>query len=409
MCEMTRRERLLCALKRQTPDRIPTMEWVLDPVVTSAMTGEADPIDFACRVGLDGVAVSLNYSKTRLDDKHDIDEWGITRVSYGEYPTPVKSPIKTMADFERLTVPDPDDERHYRSIRDALARCARCEDIAVVARVKDVFSQPRDLMGFEDWLMSFYTEPELAQALMRMCVEHSTRVAANLRALGVEICVIGDDIATNHGLLVAPDMYREQILPHFSELVKNLKAAGLYVIKHSDGDLRAVLPELIETGIDCIDPIDPLGHMNLAEVTREFGGRVARKGNVDCVETLVSRPTDDVWRETARCILEGAGAPGHIISSSNSIHRGIHPENYRAFLEAVRALGGYPLDMELLARVAQEGRSGMAGKAGSAGVPGSLRSAGMPGTPGSPGSAGVPELPGSAGTSGVPGKAGATV
>lgn len=356
---MTGKERLLCALGRGVPDRVPTLEWVLDPVVTLAMTGDSDQIDFARKAGVDGVSVSLDYRKTDIDGRRHIDEWGVTRVSYGEYPTPVGHPVKTMADFEKLPIPDPDDESHYQSIRTALARCAG-DGIAVVARVKDVFSQPRDLMGFEDWLLSFYTDPELSQALMEMCVGHSTRVARNLRALGVEICVIGDDIATNRGLLVSPDMFRGQILPHFARLVQNLKEAGLRVIKHSDGDLHDVLPDLVGTGFDCIDPIDPLGGMDMADVTAAYGGRVARKGNVDCVETLVSKPADDVWRETARCLLEGAGAPGHIISSSNSIHRGINPGNYRAFLDAVHALGAYPLDRGLLAQVAKDGKAGMA-------------------------------------------------
>jgi uroporphyrinogen decarboxylase len=349
--KMTGRERLIRALERETPDRIPTLEWVLDPMVTEQITGDTDQIDFARKKGVDGVSVSLNYRKTKIDEGHDIDEWGVTRVSTHEYPTPVGNPIKTMGDFERLTIPDPDDEYRYQSIRSALERCKE-DDIAVVGRVKDVFSQPRDLMGFEDFLMSFYLEPDLLRALFEMCVEHSTCVGKNLRELGVEIVVIGDDIANNRGLLISPDMYRIMVLPYFSQLVRNLKDAGLYVIKHSDGDLSAVLEDLMNSGIDCIDPIDPLGNMDMAAVTNEWGDKVARKGNVDCVSTLVDKPVEAVWRETAGCIIDASAHPGHIISSSNSIHRGINPVNYSAFLDAAHELGTYPLDEERLRETA---------------------------------------------------------
>ena len=59
-------------------------------------------------------------------------------------------------------------------------------------------------------------------------------------------------------------MYREQVPPHFRRLVQNIKKTGLFVIKHSDGDLRAVVDDLFDTGIDCLDPIDPLGNMSMS-------------------------------------------------------------------------------------------------------------------------------------------------
>jgi uroporphyrinogen decarboxylase len=352
---MTGRERLLCALQRKIPDRIPTLEWVLDAEVAYKMAGTRDQIDFARAMGIDGVSVSLNYRNVPVDEKHAVDEWGVTRVSYGEYPTPVKSPIKTMDDFKGMSIPDPDDPYRFGSIKDALKRCAE-DDIAVVGRVKDIFSQPRDLMGFEDFLMTFYLDPELIDELMRMCVEHSTKIAKNLRALGVEIVVIGDDIANSQGLLLSPAMFREMVLPHFSKLVHNLKKEGLYVIKHSDGDLSGVLDDLIDTGIDCLDPIDPLGRMDMEDITARYGARIARKGNVDCVKTLTEKSLPDVRKETAACILEGSAHPGHIISSSNSIHRGIAPDNYRAFLGAIREFGAYPLDTQKLVEIS-EGKS----------------------------------------------------
>jgi len=327
------------------------MEWVLNPDVTEAMTGSRLQLEFARQMGLDGIAVSLDGNNATIDPKHYRDEWGVVRVSYDEYPTPVEFPVKSEEDFKKLVIPDPDADFRYNAIREALKEAEG--EIAIVARVKDVFSQPRDLMGFEDFLMSFYLQPELAAMLMDMCVSYSTRVAANLKELGVEIVVIGDDIANNTGLLLSPDMYREQVLPYFGALVKNLKAAGLIVIKHSDGDLRVVVDDLVGTGIDCLDPIDPLGHMDMAYMKQHYGNRIALKGNVDCVETLVSKSIEDVRRETAQCMLEGSIGGGHIISSSNSIHRGINPVNYRAFIEAVKEFGTYPLDVQRLKAVAE--------------------------------------------------------
>ena len=334
---MTGRERVITALQRKEPDRLPTMEWVLHPQVMQQMYGTTSDLEFVQQAGMDGVAVSLNYTKQRIDSRHIIDEWGITRVTYDDYPNPVGFPIETMEDFEKLNVPDPDAEYRFDSIRKALSMVS--PEVAVVARVKDVFSQPRDLMGFENFLMSFYLQPELAEALMLMCVEHSTRIARNLKEIGVEVIVIGDDIANNLGLLVSPEMYLSQVYPHFKTLVGNFKELGLYVIKHSDGDLRAVTNELVDTGIDCLDPIDPLGSMDISYMKRTFGQKIALKGNVDCVKTLVEGSEADVIRDTLSCIRSASIGGGHIISSSNSIPKGIDPGLYRLFLDTVHGNG----------------------------------------------------------------------
>ncbi|MEG2189125.1 MAG: hypothetical protein RRY08_04780, partial [Christensenella sp.] len=117
---MTGAERIITALKRQQPDRVPTMEWVLNPDVTEAITGDRDQIKFAKKMGVDAVSVSLNYTKQTIDDKHFMDEWGVTRISYDEYPTPVAYPIKEESDFDGFNVPDPDAEHRFDSIRQAL-------------------------------------------------------------------------------------------------------------------------------------------------------------------------------------------------------------------------------------------------------------------------------------------------
>ncbi|MDR1445794.1 MAG: hypothetical protein LBI90_02740, partial [Treponema sp.] len=86
---------------------------------------------------------------------------------------------------------------------------------------------------------------------------------------------------------------------------------------------------------------------------KQYGSSIAFKGNVDCVETLVSKPVEAVRTETARCMLKGGVGGGLIISSSNSIHSGISPVNYKAFLDAVKEFGNYPLDIPLLEKIAE--------------------------------------------------------
>lgn len=356
---MTGRERLLAALNRREADHAPTLEWVLATNVIEEMYGTRDPIEFAYLADMDGLAVSLDYRNELLEKgengKGDIirNEWGIVCQVHEEYPVPIRYPLEEYEDLEGFVVPDPDASYRFDKIKKTL-QTFNGEKL-VVGRVRDVVSQPRDLLGYENFLMSFYTDEELVTRLMEISCDYSCRICENLHDLGVEVIVVGDDIADNNSLLMSPQMFRQMVLPHFTRLVQHAKSMGMKVIKHSDGNLNAVVKDLIDAGIDCLDPIDRRGKMDLRALKREYGDRIAFKGNVDCVSTLVDQPLSAVRREVAQCLLEGGVGGGLIISSSNSIHAGVSAENWKYFLEIRKELGQYPLDVDRLERIAQEG------------------------------------------------------
>ena len=356
---MTGRERLLTALNREVPDHVPTLEWVLATNVIEGMYGTRDPIDFAYKADLDGLAVSLDYKNDVLEKGNngsgDIirNEWGITCKVHEEYPVPIRYPLETYEDLEAFVVPDPDASYRFDKIKKTLH--AFDGEKLVVARVRDVVSQPRDLLGYENYLMSFYCEEELVTRLMEISCDYSCRICENLHDLGIEVIVVGDDIADNNNLLMSPSMFRKMVLPHFTKLVQHAKSMGMKVIKHSDGNLNAVVKDLIDAGIDCLDPIDRRGQMDMRALKQAYGERIAFKGNVDCVSTLVDQPLSAVRREVAQCLLEGGQNGGLIISSSNSIHAGVSPQNWKYFLEIRKELGQYPLNVEQLEKIAKEG------------------------------------------------------
>jgi uroporphyrinogen decarboxylase len=354
---MTGRERVIAALERKVPDRVPTLEWVLSPKVMAGIVPRErsqksiSDIEFVEEMDMDGIALGLG-SKTESAGEGKIrDEWGVVRVLNDDYLLPVGANIVTMDDCRAFTPPEPLTPWRFDKIKAAIAayggeangvynarNCNRC----VIARVRDVFSQPRDMMGYQEFLISFYEEPELATAMMEMSADYSMKICEGLVKLGIEVIVVGDDIANNDNLLLSPQMFRDYVLPPFKRLVQHAKKLGLKVIKHSDGDLRMVVDDLIDAGIDCLDPIDERGHMNLAEMKAKYGDRIAFKGNVDCVDTLVNKSLDDVKAETLKCLregsLDGAMPGGHIISSSNSIHSGVNPLNYKCFLDTVKGI-----------------------------------------------------------------------
>ena len=124
------------------------------------------------------------------------------------------------------------------------------------------------------------------------------------------------------------------LAPNMMDIITNDKVEafcmplGVLAHLHSCAVSYTHLDVYKRQGIDCLDPIDARGNMDLAALKARYGDRIAFKGNVDCVETLVNKTEDQVRREVARCLLQGSVGGGHIISSSNSIHSGINPVSY---------------------------------------------------------------------------------
>jgi len=199
----------------------------------------------------------------------------------------------------------------------------------------------RDLMGFENFLISFYENKKLVIELIKKSVEYNIMLAQKAKEAGADVVLATDDYADNKGPMINPRLFEDIFLPQLKLLFSEYKKIGLKIVKHSDGDILPIIDYLIKSGIDCIDPIDPLAGMDLGFFKKHFGSRICIKGNVNCATTLVCGDIKEVHNEVKSCINKGAANGGYILSSSNSIHSGVNPDNFIAMVEAVKKYGIY--------------------------------------------------------------------
>lgn len=341
MAELSSKERILRVLRRQEPDRVPHFEWLVDRQVREAIVpGCADHNEFAVRVGQDAVIVDPNFSNTPLPGGRYLSEWGyIGQKTQEEHGIEVESPIRSLADFERYTPPDPHAPGRYAAVEQALAVYG--DRYAVIVHLNDVFSIPRMLMGMEHLLMAIAAEPELVQALVEMSVDVNLAMAKEIARRGAQFVYTGDDLAWNKGPLMSPRHFRALLYPGLRRVMHGFKELGLYVIKHTDGNLWPIIDMIVDSGIDCLDPIDPVAGMDLAEVKARFGQRIALKGNVDCASLMTYGTPEETAAATRLALSQGMPGGGFILSSSNSIHSGVKPQNYLAMLDTLRKFGRY--------------------------------------------------------------------
>jgi uroporphyrinogen decarboxylase len=344
MSELSSEERVLRVLRRQEPDRVPHFEWVVDRKVRSALCPGCNSYnEFAVRMGLDAVLADPNFSKQAVGPGQWLSEWGyVSQDTEEEHGIEVESPIKTWQDYERYTPPDLHSPGRYASIERTLKDYP---GKAVIVHLNDVFSLPRYWMGYENLLMAIAAEPELVTALVDLSVEVNLEMAKEVVSRGVKIVYTGDDYAGNLGPLMSPRHFRKLFYPGLCRVMGGYKELGLYVIKHTDGNLWPIIDMIVDSGIDCLDPIDPQAGMDLARVKAQYGQRIALKGNVDCAELMTFGTPDQVVEATRKALRQGAPGGGFILSSSNSIHSAVKPENYQALLLTLHEYGRYPLNL----------------------------------------------------------------
>jgi len=181
------------------------------------------------------------------------------------------------------------------------------------------------------------------RSLVEVCLGYDIPAMQRMVAAGCDVVVFGDDYADKNSTLMSPRHFREFILPGLKRCVDAAHEAGAYVIKHTDGNVMAILDMIVDTGIDALNPLEPQAGMDIRRIKRDYGDRIALVGNIDCGYLLSQAPVEEVRRVTRRTILDAAPGGGYLLSSSNSIHSSVRPENFMAMIHSWRECGGYPI------------------------------------------------------------------
>lgn len=254
---MNGRERVISVLEGRIPDRIPHFEWsIVDSIIQQANVWPKlgwSYVDFVDFLDIDAVVAWPLYETTEVASNLFKDEIGIVRMQGQEdYAMPIDSfaPIKTKSDLDRFRFPDPGKTLCWLQLRNLVKRYKG--EKAIIMKLRDVFSWPRELRGYENFMIDILLDPEMVKELIRISVEYTKKQATIAVEIGAEIIVTADDIATNSGLLFSPTAFRDYFLPKYRELVHFIKEQGAFVIKHSDGNVMSIIDDLVESGIDCL-------------------------------------------------------------------------------------------------------------------------------------------------------------
>jgi uroporphyrinogen decarboxylase len=193
------------------------------------------------------------------------------------------------------------------------------------------------LRGFDRMLTDPYTDPSSFCRLRDRIVEYNLAIIDQWVQRGVDAVFFSDDWGCQRGLLMNPDDWRRYYLPSYRRLFARVRAGGAHVWMHLCGNVAAILPDLIEIGLNVLNPVQPQA-MDVRSLARRYGGRLCFNGGVDVQGTLVRGTPDDVKREVHELVaLFGSNGGGYIGGTSHSVMPETPLDNviamYEAFLE----------------------------------------------------------------------------
>jgi uroporphyrinogen decarboxylase len=355
---MKPKDRVRMALNREQPDRCPMQisftpefaarlraELKLDPAGDHNPHGGGNTYQLERALGEDLLLTSVGWANSYYQANHDyVDEWGIgwklceyeTPFGDGYYTEVCSHPLAEDDAISRYTPPDPHRPELYHDA-ERVVRDYGQEYFIVGVTVTTVFETAWALRGLERMMMDFVENPELAEAILDIPFSYHLRAARKLVELGVDMIWTGDDVGGQSAMILSPAMWRRLFKPRMARFFAEIKRLNpnIKIAYHSDGVIEPIIPDLIEIGVDVLNPIQP-ACMDPARLKRQYGDKLCFWGSIDEQHTLPFGTPADVRAEVqARLDTLGQGG-GLIIGPTHHVQLDTPMENFRAMVDAIR-------------------------------------------------------------------------
>ena len=328
---MNSRERVLAVINHEVPDRIPTDIWATPEVWSMLKVYFGEGVDVIEALHIDGIfGVAPKYVGPPLPSTGEVvvDYWGIRykRVNYGlgVYEEPIGSPladVKTIEDLDKYRWPSVD-WFDFTKMREAAEKLR--SNRVVKAGYMAIFYQHCLLRGFKNALLDPLVRPEFTRYLLDrifdFLYELHLRMFQACDGL-IDVTEVTDDFGTQNGPMISLKVFREFYRPYMEKFIDLAHGFDIKVFHHDDGAIRMFIPDLVEMGIDVLNPVQwTCPGMDLEELKRSFGKRICFHGAIDNQRILSFAKPEQVRAEVRRCIdILASDGTGYIVAPCHNI------------------------------------------------------------------------------------------
>lgn len=341
---MNSKERVYTALKFQEPDRVPRFVWFGTGTIKMLTEKlKISPLELDLKFGNDVLQtwVSINGEMAREvpEGAEFNDEWGITWKREGYYNMVVGHPLKGKdADFIKdYPLPDPYTTKRYEDLEYLVKEYG--DRYFIGADVSGVLFEPAyHLRDMEDLMVDMAMESEEADILLDRLVDFCIKVSAECIKRGADWIWMGDDLGSQKGMLMSPEMWRKYFKPRMKRIIDGIRSykKDIFIAYHSCGSMYPVIKDLVEIGINVLNPIQESAEgMDQERIKKEFGDKATLMCGVDTQQFLLYAAPQEVREKTKELVRKLSYDGGYIFAASHCIQPDTPEENIYALFEAL--------------------------------------------------------------------------
>lgn len=346
---------MLCALRRQNPEYVP---WAMDlcESLVQKFREERGVEDFRVHFQLPYRYIQLKpthlreqyasyYPAGTLPADGWVDEWGIGHIpSALAHFSSMYHPMQhftTPQEVWDFPVPDVLSDYRWEGVAEQIRQIKEAGYLAVYSAIQ-VFEPAWYLRGLENMLVDLYEENEIGQACLERVCRIQKLVSARMAEMGADMIVFGDDVGTQKSMMMSREIWNDQIRFTMERCISAAKRVNpeLLAYYHSDGNILDIIPDLIEIGVDVLNPIQP-ECMDPVAIKAQYGDKLSFWGTIGTQTTMPFGSVVEV-EQTTRHMIETVGKGGGlVIAPTHLLEPEVPLENIEAFYRTVRQYGVY--------------------------------------------------------------------
>jgi uroporphyrinogen decarboxylase len=388
---MTSKENILTAIRHQEPDRIPydlgaTIDTgihyiaytkLLEYLGKKHLIKEEEQMEFmnpatgivlvdremVDELKIDARGIIPTYPSTwkervKKEDEYDLiidglgGKWFRPPGGYyfdqkeGSHPL---AGITSVKEIENYDWPQLADDRRLKGLRQKIKQLGEDYAIAIGSPVGGIFALGFRMRGYVRFFLDLAENPSFACSLMDkftdLTIQYWDRIINEVGDL-INIIIYEDDLGEQKGTIISPEMYRKLVKPRHKRIfsfLKQKKSGSTYILMHSDGSIYDLIPDLIEIGVEILNPLQvSAAQMNPERLKKEFGDDITFwGGGVDTQRVLPFGTPDDVRDEVKKRIEELAPGGGFVFTTVHNIQPEVPPANFMAMWETLQKYGKY--------------------------------------------------------------------
>jgi uroporphyrinogen decarboxylase len=359
---MTSKERIIKALHHIPPDRPPIFVSVTPQIgdclnsylgikknglVDSFFANRISYTEALTELGNDCVCVAVcwpeGFCVSQSNNGLITDEWGIKWENTGIYSEMVGHPlaeVETIDDLDSYKFPEALAKGRFDFAEKQIKSYGN--QYAIIGEQEcTIFELSWYLVGLEKFLLDMMMERSYVPELLDRVMEINLKQACRLVEMGVDIIWTGDDMGNQDGMLISPDLWRTVFKPRMQHVFSTLKRINpeIKIAYHSCGSIRPIIPDLIEIGLDILNPVQPLAkNMEALPLKVEFGRNLSFFGGID-IQQLLPHGSPVEIREYVRKKKRIFGKNGgYIVAPAHNIQPDTPLENILTFFEAAKEI-----------------------------------------------------------------------